>query len=145
MKFEDLAQELRQEPEYVAAEEELRPQLELANDVLRLRLAKGWSQTELARRVNTKQANISRLENGLANPTVGFLRKVGRALGVDLVVRFTPEKTIEKQSTVVYVSSAIEPETLWATDPVNLQSPTRWIEMFSDEQQFHNTDRYVAA
>ena len=107
MKFEDLAQELRQEPEYVAAEEELQPQLELANDVLRLRLAKGWSQTELARRANTKQANISRLENGLANPTVGFLRKVGRALGVDLVVRLKSEKIHAEQSGIVYATPGI--------------------------------------
>jgi len=119
MKFEALVQELRQEPEYVAAEEELQPQLELANDVLRLRLAKGWSQTELARRANTKQANISRLENGLANPTVGFLRKVGRALGVDLIVRLKSEKTEAAQSEIVY--AMLEVRTLAAA--MSVQEP----------------------
>ena len=91
MRHEDVLQRLRQDPDYVAAEEELRPLLDIANAVLRLRLAKGWSQSELARRVGTQQANISKLENGLANPTVDFLRRVAEALETDLTVHLGPE------------------------------------------------------
>ena len=90
MKHEAILERLRQDPEYIAAEEELRPLLDIAEAVLRLRLAKGWSQSELARRVGTKQANISKLENGLANPTLDFLRRVAQALGTDLSIHLNP-------------------------------------------------------
>jgi transcriptional regulator with XRE-family HTH domain len=67
-------------PEYVAAEAELKPVLEIANVILRLRLAKGWSQSELARRAGAAQATISKLENGLVGPTLSLLHRVARAL-----------------------------------------------------------------
>ncbi len=93
MKFEDFLDELRQDPEYVAAEEELRPLFEIANAVLRLRLAKGWSQSELARRAGTRQANISKLENGMADPTLSFLRRVAQALETDLTICFSAQQS----------------------------------------------------
>ena len=86
MKHEVLLDKLRQDPAYVASEEELRPLLDLAGDVLRLRLERGWSQSELARRAGTKRANISRLEDGLGNPTIGFLQRVAQVLGTALTV-----------------------------------------------------------
>jgi transcriptional regulator with XRE-family HTH domain len=86
MKFRDHLNNLRNDPEYAAAEEELRAILDIANDVLRLRLEKGWSQADLAEHVGTKQANISRLENGLSNPSVEFLQKIAKALDTELVV-----------------------------------------------------------
>lgn len=78
---------LAQDPEYLAAERELRPDLDLANDVITFRVEVGWSQAELATHVGTNQANISRLESALANPTLKFLKKVARALGAELDVR----------------------------------------------------------
>ena len=75
--------------------------MEIADEVLRLRLAKGWSQSELARRVGTKQANISKLENGLGNPTLDFLRRVAKALDTDLSVRFERPEAAEAQCVVL--------------------------------------------
>lgn len=86
MKFEDYKKKLQQDPEYVAAEKELKPILDLADEVLRLRIEKGWSQAELAERAGTKQSNISRLESGLANPSMKFLQKVANTFGTELEV-----------------------------------------------------------
>jgi HTH-type transcriptional regulator/antitoxin HigA len=86
MKHRDYVERLRQDPEYVAAEEELRPYLDLADDVLDLRLENGWTQAEVARRAGTRQPNISRIEDGRANPTLKFLHKLAKALGARLVV-----------------------------------------------------------
>lgn len=88
MKFEDYRKELQQNAEYLEAEKELKPLLDLADDILGLRLEKGWSQSELARRVGTKQANISKIESGLANPTIRFIQKVADALNMELVIQF---------------------------------------------------------
>jgi transcriptional regulator with XRE-family HTH domain len=87
---EELAKR-RQDPEYRAVERELRPILDLADDVFHLRMERGWTQAELARLVGTKQANISRLENGEANPTFKFLQKLSKAFDTDLTVRLRPQ------------------------------------------------------
>ena len=86
MKHGDYVEQQRNDPEYLKAEAELRPALDLAEDIIRLRVERGWSQKELARRLGTRQANISRLEHGQANPTLKTLRKLSEVFEVDLVV-----------------------------------------------------------
>jgi len=86
MKHSDYVEQQRQDPEYLKAEAELRPALDLAEDIIRLRVERGWSQKELAKRLGTRQANISRLEHGQANPTLKTLRKLSEVFEVDLLV-----------------------------------------------------------
>lgn len=90
MKLTQYREQLQHDPDYLAAEEELRPLLDLADAVIALRLARGWSQAELAERAGTKQANISRLESGLANPSVKFLQKLASALSETLTIQLRP-------------------------------------------------------
>lgn len=80
MKLYELDQHLRQDPEYVKAEKELKPFLDLSHAVIHARIEKGWSQSELARRVGTKQANISRIESALGNPTLDLIRRLSDVL-----------------------------------------------------------------
>lgn len=94
MKLGEYREQLQRDPDYLAAEEELRPLLDLADAVIALRLARGWSQAELAERAGTKQANISRLESGLANPSVKFLHKLASALGETLTIQLHPVTTL---------------------------------------------------
>ena len=47
-----------------------------------LRLQKGWSQAELAKRASTSQSYIARLELGNVDPQVSTVTKLARALGV---------------------------------------------------------------
>ena len=94
MKLEEYRKQLARDPEYLAAQEELRPLLELADTVLSQRLSRDWSQAELAERVGTRQANISRLESGLANPSVRFLQKVANAFGETLTIELRPHPTL---------------------------------------------------
>lgn len=85
MKFQDLMTELRKDPEFIQAEKDLRFNIRLANAVLYARMAKGWSQSELARQVHTRQANISRIEASLANPTLDLIHRLCDALDLDLI------------------------------------------------------------
>ena len=94
MKLAQYREQLQHDLDYLAAEEELRPLLDLADAVIALRLARGWSQAELAERAGTKQANISRLESGLANPSVKFLHKLASALGETLTIQLHPASTL---------------------------------------------------
>jgi transcriptional regulator with XRE-family HTH domain len=106
MDFEIYRTELSRDPEYAAVESELRPLLDLADDVLALRLERGWSQTELARRVGTHQANISRLESGLANPTLAFIQKVAAALHTEATIRLHKHDDLPGVETFPEASSA---------------------------------------
>jgi transcriptional regulator with XRE-family HTH domain len=94
MKLAEYREQSHHDPDYLAAEEELRPLLDLADMVLSQRLARGWSQADLAERVGTKQANISRLESGMANPSVKFLQKLANALGETLTIQVRPALTL---------------------------------------------------
>ena len=90
MKLEDYHRQLMQDPEVAAAQARLQPKLDLARQVLDLRLKRGWTQQELAERAGTKQANISRLENARLNPSVDTLQKIANAFGVELAVMLVP-------------------------------------------------------
>jgi len=50
-----------------------------------LRLQKGWSQAELAKRADTSQPYIARLELGNVDPRVSTVTKLARALGVPVM------------------------------------------------------------
>lgn len=103
MNYKDYFKKIEENPSYQEAEQKYKLILDLADDVLRLRMERGWSQAELAERAGTKQANISRLESGLSNPSVNFLQKVAKALDVDLAISF---KKISAQS--VYIGTDAE-------------------------------------
>jgi len=46
------------------------------------------TQEDLARKVGTKQSNISRLEKGNANPSLQFLKKIADSMGKELLISF---------------------------------------------------------
>ncbi len=62
----------------------LGPEYAFIGMIIRRRIERGFTQQDLARRVGTKQAAISRLESGRSNPTVSFLRHVADALNNEL-------------------------------------------------------------
>ena len=67
----------------------LEPEFVLAYTVIEKRIEKGLTQSQLAHMIGTKQSAISRLESGNYNPSVVFLRKIARALKLNLQISFT--------------------------------------------------------
>ena len=55
------------------------------------RLTRKLSQTALAERVGMDQADISKIERGIANPSVKTLRRIADALDCKLVIHFKPK------------------------------------------------------
>jgi predicted transcriptional regulator len=78
--WKDLEKELLKNPAVKAEYDKLRPEYELARQLVKARLAKKMTQAELAQVTGLKQAYIARLESGTANPTVESLNKVMSAL-----------------------------------------------------------------
>ncbi len=76
---------------------------EFNQDLLRIaRQARGWSQTELSRRSGVSQANLSKLENGLINPTEDVMTSVGTALGFPVEFFFQNDRVIGLPMSVQY-------------------------------------------
>lgn len=66
--------------------EALEPEFALIRSLIEKRLAAGLTQEGLAQRIGTRQSVISRLESGEANPSLGTLRKVAKALNAEVRV-----------------------------------------------------------
>lgn len=62
-----------------------------ASAVAAARAASGLSQTQLAAMTGIDQADISRIERGIANPSVSTLERIANALGEKLVIRFVSD------------------------------------------------------
>jgi transcriptional regulator with XRE-family HTH domain len=58
------------------------PRSVLARNVRKLRLARGFSQEDLAAEASTRQALVSEIEAGGANPTLDSLARLAEALHV---------------------------------------------------------------
>jgi len=84
--FKELKKNLLKDKKVKAAYEELEPEFSIIKEIIRQRIQKGVTQTELAHKIGTKQAAISRFESGRYNPTLTFLRKVSHALGKEIKV-----------------------------------------------------------
>lgn len=60
----------------------------LARNVKKLRRNKGWTQGQLADRLEVEQTAVSLIENCRANPTLETLEAIARSLNVRLVELF---------------------------------------------------------
>ena len=79
-----LKQELLKNKKFAVEVKELEPEFEMVRQIIRARIDQNLSQAELARRVGTRQSNISRLESGDYNPSLQFLKKIAGGLGKHL-------------------------------------------------------------
>jgi putative transcriptional regulator len=59
-------------------------QEKLGKNIIRLRKAKGWSQSELARNCEKDRQSIERLENGKINPSAFYIYEISVGLGVSV-------------------------------------------------------------
>jgi transcriptional regulator with XRE-family HTH domain len=70
----------------------------LAANIRQLRKERGWTQDHLAAEANVRQAAISLIESGRANPTLLMLETVINALDVGFVDLFTARAETGRKS-----------------------------------------------
>jgi transcriptional regulator with XRE-family HTH domain len=87
-------------PEFMKEYEALEPEYQLAAALIRLRLAKGLTQEQLAKLLNTKQESIARLESGGSLPSLSTVKKVADALDAELEINLRPKHQSTKGSLV---------------------------------------------
>lgn len=65
-------------------------------EVFEARLKAGISQSQLARKIGTKQPAIARIENGAYIPSLRMVKKIADALGYYVQVKFIPREQRSK-------------------------------------------------
>ncbi len=83
---QDLKRRLK-DPEFRKAWEESDAEYQISRALIAARLNRKISQRTLAKKANTTQAVISRLENMSANPSIGLIQKVAGALNLKLKIQ----------------------------------------------------------
>jgi ribosome-binding protein aMBF1 (putative translation factor) len=76
---EDLRNRLK-DPEFKKAWEDFELEYQIATQLIEARLAKKLSQRDLAKKMKTSQAVISRIEGMDGNPSISLLRRFAQAL-----------------------------------------------------------------
>lgn len=66
---------------------ELQPELKIIKQLTISRSKKGMSQREFADKIGITQSALARFETGKINPTLSFLQKVTKGLGLKLMVK----------------------------------------------------------
>lgn len=58
--------------------------VKLGKHIIKTRVRKGWSQSELARNCDKDRQSIERLENGKINPSAFYLKQIADGLNIKL-------------------------------------------------------------
>lgn len=91
MNWKEHKKKLLRDPEFRKEYEGLEPEYKLASALIHLRLAKGLTQEQLAKLLNTKQESIARLESGDSLPSLSTVKKVATALDAELEINLRPK------------------------------------------------------
>lgn len=88
--YRETLNELLKDPEFRAEYEALEPEFQIIRAMLEGREKLNLTQKDLAERSGITQADISRLENGNANPSIRTLKKLASAMNMALDIKFVP-------------------------------------------------------
>ena len=91
MNWKEHKKQLMKDPEFRKEYEALEPEHRLASTLIRLRLAKGLTQEQLAVLMKTKQESIARLESGNSLPSLSTIKKAAEALDAELEINLRPK------------------------------------------------------
>lgn len=86
--FDDFLAEQMRDDEFRKEYEALEPEFTIMQAVIDARNSEGLTQKELSLRSGIAQGDISKMENGNANPSVRTLQRLANAMGKTLKIEF---------------------------------------------------------
>ena len=87
--FDDYFQEKMKDPVIKQEYDALEPEYAIIQAMIDARKSSGLTQKQLSERTGITQGDISRLENGNANPSLRTLRRLAEGMGMKLDISFT--------------------------------------------------------
>ena len=109
MNWREHKKRLMQDPEFKREYDILEPEYKFALTLIRLRLAKGLTQEDLARMLNTKQESIARLESGGSLPSLSTMKKIANVLGAELEINLRPKNQPIEKNLAIDSTKSISP------------------------------------
>ena len=88
--FNDYLSQKMKDPAFKAEYDALEPEFSIIQAMIDARKASGLTQQQLAEKTGIAQADISKLENGSANPSLRILRRLAAGMGMQLKLEFVP-------------------------------------------------------
>lgn len=88
--FNEIKAELLEDDEVKSEYDALEPEFQLIRAVIDARKSQNLTQQELAERTGIDRADISKIENGNANPSLRTLKRLANGMGMTLEIKFKP-------------------------------------------------------
>ena len=88
--FDAYLDEKLKNPEFKKEWDALEPEFQIIRAIIEGREARHMTQADLAAATGINQANIRRLENATANPSLRTLKRLAAGLGMKLKLEFVP-------------------------------------------------------
>lgn len=88
--FRETWNERMKDPEFKKEWDALEPEYQIIKAMLNSRAEKSLTQQQLSQITGIPQADISRLENGNANPSLRTLQRLADGMGMKLKLEFVP-------------------------------------------------------
>ena len=79
-------------PEFKKEYDALEPEFQIVRAMLDSRMEQNISQQELSKITGITQSDISKIENGIANPSLNTLKRLAEAFGKSVQIRFVVTK-----------------------------------------------------
>ena len=88
MDYKEFKREMLKNEDVKLAYDELEPEYQLICEMIRCRKEQQMSQQDLADATGIDRADISKLENGNANPSLQTIKKIAKGLGKKVEIEF---------------------------------------------------------
>ena len=85
-----LTEELMEDPEFREEYQRIQPEMDIKRALMQARINAGMTQVQLSEATGISQADISRLENGTRNPSLGLLKRLADAMNATLRIECVP-------------------------------------------------------
>ncbi|NCC15950.1 MAG: XRE family transcriptional regulator [Clostridia bacterium] len=92
--FDRLLEQELKDPEFQKEWNVLEPEFNIIQAMIDARKNSHLTQKELAQKTGINQADISKLENGNANPTLSLLQRLAEGMDMQLKLEFIPKQEI---------------------------------------------------
>lgn len=89
--FRKYLDEQLKDPAFKAEWDALQPEFSIMQAMIDARRQSGLTQKQLSERTGIAQGDISKLENGSANPSVRTLLRLADGMGMRLKIEFVPK------------------------------------------------------
>ena len=88
--WKEFLKEQLKNPEVRAEWDALEPEFAIIQTIINARINAGLTQKQLSKLTGINQSDISKLENGEANPSLKTLKRLAAATNTSLNIEFTP-------------------------------------------------------